>query len=70
MKLKTAFVSVACILCSTILFPLFAVGGLVALFLFAAAAELLSLTGAAAKRIDDAAAHAMAMRMCNNRLSH
>jgi hypothetical protein len=70
MKLKTVFVSVACTLCSMILFPLFAIGGLVTLFLFAVGAELLSLTGAAAKRIDDAAARAMAMRMCHNRLSH
>ena len=70
MKLKTFSVSVACIVCSIALFPLFAFGGVAALFLLAAGAELCSLTGAAAKRIDDAAARAKAMRMCYSRLSH
>jgi hypothetical protein len=70
MKLKTVFVSAGCVLCSMVLFPVFAVGGFAALFLLALGAELLSLTGAAAKRIDDAAARAAAMRMCYSRLSH
>ncbi len=57
-----------CILCSIALFPLFAIAALASLFLTALSAEILhSLNGAAAQRIDDSAARAMAMHICHSR---
>jgi hypothetical protein len=57
-----------CILSSIVLFPLFAIGTIASLFAIALGIESLhSLTGAAAKRIDDSAARAMAMHICHSR---
>lgn len=71
MKPKMTGVSVICLLCSMVLFPLFAIGGLVALLLLAVGAETLRvLTGAGSKHIDLSAARAAAMRICCGTLHH
>jgi hypothetical protein len=65
MKLKTMVLSMACVLCWIVLFPLFVIGGSVALLVLAAGTELAQLlTGTAGQGIDPAAARAMAMRIC------
>jgi hypothetical protein len=65
MKLKTLVLSVGCIVCWMVLFPLIVVGGGVTLFLLAAATEFSNLiTGTSGKSIEPSAAHEMAMRIC------
>jgi hypothetical protein len=65
MKLKTLVLSVGCVVCWMVLFPLIVVGGGVTLFLFAAGTELSHLiTGTRGKSIDPSAAHEMAMQIC------
>jgi hypothetical protein len=71
MKPKMTAFSAACLLCSMVLFPLFALGGLTALLLLAAGNETLRiLMGEGTKRIDLSAARAAAMRICYGRLHH
>jgi hypothetical protein len=71
MKPLMTTVSAICLLCSMVLFPLFALGGLAALFILAAGAETLRvLTGEGTKHLDLSAARAAAMRICYGRLHH
>jgi hypothetical protein len=70
MKLRM-IVSAICLLCSMILFPLFALGGIVALLVLAAGAETLRvLTGHGSKNVDNSSARDAAMRICYGRLHH
>jgi hypothetical protein len=65
MKLKTLVLSVGCVLCWIVLFPLVVIGGGIALFLIAAGTEISHLiTGTTGKDVDPSAAHDMAMRIC------
>ncbi len=65
MMLKTLALSVGCVACWMILFPLIVVGGGVTLFLLAAGTEFSHLiTGTTGKSIEPSAAHEMAMRIC------
>ncbi len=65
MKLKQLLLSVGCLVCWMVLFPVVIIGAGLALFLFAAGAELSNLiTGNRAQVIDPATAHDMAMRIC------
>ena len=71
MKLKMTAVSAICLLCSMVLFPLFAIGGIIALLILAAGAETLRiLMGEGTTRIDLSAARAAATRICCGRLHH
>jgi hypothetical protein len=71
MKLKMSVVSAVCLLCSMVLFPLFALGGIVALLFLAAGAETVRiLTGTGSKHVDHSAARAAATRICYGRLHH
>jgi hypothetical protein len=65
MKLKTLVLSVGCVVCWMVLFPVIVIGGGVTLFLLAAATEYSHLiSGRTGKSIDPSAAHEMAMRIC------
>jgi hypothetical protein len=65
MKLKTLVLSVGCVVCWMVLFPIIVIGGGVTLFLLAAGTEFSHLiTGTAGKSVDPSAAHEMAMRIC------
>jgi hypothetical protein len=65
MKLKTLVLSVGCLVCWMVLFPLIVIGGGVTLFLLAAGTEFSHLiTGRSSKSIDPSTAHEMAMRIC------
>jgi len=65
MTFNTLVLSVGCVLCWIVLFPLVVIGGGIALFLLAAGTELSCLiTGNQGKSIDPTAAHEMAMRIC------
>jgi hypothetical protein len=65
MALKTMVLSIACVLCWIILFPLVLIGGGAALLILAAGTELtVLLTGTAAQGIDHSAAREMALRIC------
>jgi hypothetical protein len=71
MKLKMTVVSAICLFCSMVLFPLFALGGIVALLILAAGAETLRLLrGDGSRHVDLSAARAAAMRICYSRLHH
>jgi hypothetical protein len=71
MKPKMRVLSAICLLCAMILFPLFALGGIVALLILAAGAETLRiLTGDGSKHVDLPAARAAATRICYGRLHH
>lgn len=65
MNLKKLALSVGCVVCWMIFFPVVVIGGGIALFLLAAGAEISQLiTGNQGKGIDPSAAHDMAMRIC------
>ncbi len=65
MNITKLLMSVGCVACWMVLFPVVVIGGGLALFLMAAATELSHLiTGNTAKGIDPSAAHEMAMRIC------
>ena len=65
MKLKTLVLSLGCVVCWMVLFPLIVIGGAVTLFLLAAGTELSHLiTGTSGQSIDPSAARAMAMQIC------
>ena len=70
MKPKTV-VSAICLLCSIVFFPLFALGGVVALLILAAGAETVrTFTRDGSKHVDLPAARAAATRICYGRLHH
>jgi hypothetical protein len=65
MNLKKLALSVGCVVCWMIFFPVIVLGGGIALFLLAAGAELSHLiTGDKGQGLDPSAAHDMAMRIC------
>ena len=72
MKLKMTVVSAICLFCSMVLFPLFALGGIVALLILAAGAETLRILtgGDDSKHVDLSAARAAATRICYGRFHH
>lgn len=65
MKLKQLALSLGCVVCWMVFFPVVVIGGGIALFLLALGAELSHLiSGNKGDGIDASAAHDMAMRIC------